>query len=92
MTIQLQLVSQIETAFLGRVLIKLFGTQLLETPKLYRQPREFKRQFSRRYHHAYLLPPLHLFTQLLQQRLGVPQIRGVEALGEPVVDLGEHHA
>jgi len=29
-------------------------------------------------------------TQLIEQRLGTLQIRGVEALGEPVVDLGEH--
>src|SRR5215469_11128594 len=31
-----------------------------------------------------------VISQLLQQRLGVLQIGGVEALGEPVVDLGEH--
>jgi hypothetical protein len=34
----------------------------------------------------------HLGAQLVEQRLGVLQIGGVEALGEPVVDLGEHCA
>jgi len=29
-------------------------------------------------------------TQLVEQRLGVLQVGGVEALGEPVVDIGEH--
>src|SRR5229473_1019104 len=29
-------------------------------------------------------------AQLLEQRLGVFQVGGVEALGEPAVDLGEH--
>ena len=33
---------------------------------------------------------LALAAQLVQQRLGVLQVGGVEALGEPVVDLGEH--
>jgi hypothetical protein len=33
-----------------------------------------------------------LCVQFLQQRLGVLQISGVEALGEPVVDFGEHAA
>jgi hypothetical protein len=33
-----------------------------------------------------------LSTQLVEQRLGILQIGGVEALGEPVVDLGEHPA
>ena len=31
-------------------------------------------------------------AQLVQQRLGVLQIGGVEAFGEPVVDLGDHRA
>src|SRR5262249_15774868 len=31
-------------------------------------------------------------AQLLEERLGVLQIGGVEALGEPVVDFGEHRA
>jgi hypothetical protein len=31
-------------------------------------------------------------AQFVEQRLGVFQIGGVEALGEPVVDLGEHRA
>src|SRR5208337_3093072 len=31
-------------------------------------------------------------TQFLQQRPGVFEIGGVEALGEPVVDVGEHRA
>ena len=31
-------------------------------------------------------------TQFVEQRLGVLQIGSVEALGEPVVDLGEHRA
>ncbi len=30
--------------------------------------------------------------QFVEQRLGVFQIGGVEALGEPVVDFGEHRA
>src|SRR5215469_5023445 len=33
-----------------------------------------------------------LFAQLVQQRLSFLQIGGVEAFGEPVVDLGEHRA
>ena len=33
-----------------------------------------------------------LLTQLLQQRLGVFQVGGVEALGEPVVDFRKHAA
>ena len=33
-----------------------------------------------------------LRAQLLEQRLGVLQIGGVEAFGEPAVDLGEHRA
>ena len=31
-------------------------------------------------------------NQLVEQRLGVLQVGGVEALGEPVVDFGEHRA
>jgi hypothetical protein len=31
-------------------------------------------------------------TQLVEQRLGVLQIGGVEAFGEPVVNFGEHRA
>ena len=34
----------------------------------------------------------HSAILLVEQRLGVLQIRGVEALGEPVVDFGEHRA
>ena len=33
-----------------------------------------------------------LVAKLIEQRLGVLQVGGVEALGEPVVDLGEHRA
>jgi hypothetical protein len=33
---------------------------------------------------------MDLLTQLLQQRLGILQVGGVEALGEPSIDLGEH--
>ena len=33
-----------------------------------------------------------LLRQFLEQRLGVLQVGGVEALGEPVVDFGEHRA
>src|SRR5271167_4217988 len=33
-----------------------------------------------------------LCSQLVEQCLGVFQIRGIEALGEPVVDLREHRA
>ena len=29
-------------------------------------------------------------TDFFEQRLGVLQVGGVEALGEPVVDVGEH--
>src|SRR5208337_1282989 len=36
--------------------------------------------------------PGSLRTEFVQQRLGVLQVGGVEALGEPVVDLGEHRA
>jgi hypothetical protein len=31
-------------------------------------------------------------TQLVEQRLGVLQVGGIEAFGEPVVDAGEHRA
>ena len=31
-------------------------------------------------------------AQLVEQRLGVLQISSIEALGEPVVDFGEHRA
>src|SRR5271155_4828991 len=31
-------------------------------------------------------------AQLVEQRLGVLQVGGVEAFGEPVVDVGEHRA
>ena len=31
-------------------------------------------------------------AQLPERRLGVPPIGGVEGLGEPVVDFGEHRA
>jgi len=38
-----------------------------------------------------IIPPLsELLAQLLQQRLGLCEISRIEALGEPVVDLGEH--
>ena len=30
------------------------------------------------------------FAQLLEQRLGLPEVRGLEALGEPVVSFREH--
>ena len=33
-----------------------------------------------------------MLAQFVEQRLGVFQVRRVEALGEPVVDLGEHCA
>src|SRR5215469_12582970 len=33
-----------------------------------------------------------LMGQLVEQRLGVLQVRSVEALGEPVVDCGKHRA
>jgi hypothetical protein len=33
-----------------------------------------------------------LIAQLVQQRLGVFQIRGIETFGKPVVDLWEHCA
>src|SRR5271156_3721560 len=33
-----------------------------------------------------------LMSQLVEQRLGVFQVGGVEAFGEPVVDVGEHRA
>jgi hypothetical protein len=40
---------------------------------------------------AYLGP--HVSTgQVVEQRLGVDEVGGVEALGEPVVDVGEHRA
>src|SRR5215472_5178426 len=38
------------------------------------------------------LSPSVSYAQLLEQRLGVLQVGGVEALGEPVVDVGEHLA
>ena len=41
---------------------------------------------------AHSYPRRHLSAQLVEQRLGVLQGRGVEALGEPVVDIGEHRA
>ena len=34
----------------------------------------------------------YLRTELIEQSLGVLQIGGIEAFGEPVVDVGEHHA
>ena len=33
-----------------------------------------------------------LASQFIEQRLGVLQVGGVEALGEPAVDFGEHRA
>jgi hypothetical protein len=33
-----------------------------------------------------------LRSQFVEQRVGVLQVGGVEAFGEPVVDLGEHRA
>ena len=33
-----------------------------------------------------------LAVQLVEQRLGVFEVGGVEAFGEPVVDVGEHRA
>src|SRR5260370_657888 len=33
-----------------------------------------------------------LLRQLLEQRLGILEVGGVEALGEPVVDFTEHRA
>src|SRR5579862_453855 len=33
-----------------------------------------------------------LFVQLVEQGLGIIQIGGIEAFGEPVVDFGEHRA
>jgi hypothetical protein len=33
-----------------------------------------------------------LSAQLIEERLGVLQVGGVEALGEPVIDVGEHRA
>jgi hypothetical protein len=37
-------------------------------------------------------PRLAKSFELFEPRLGVSEIRSVEALGEPVVDLGEHSA
>src|SRR6266851_2169433 len=33
-----------------------------------------------------------VFAEFVEQRLGVLQIGGVEALGEPAIDLGEHRS
>jgi hypothetical protein len=33
-----------------------------------------------------------LRIEFVKQRLGVFEVGGIEALGEPVVDLGEHRA
>ena len=33
-----------------------------------------------------------LRAQLMEQCLGVPQVGGVESLGEPVIDVREHRA
>ena len=37
-------------------------------------------------------PNKRLVAQLIEQRLGLFQIGGIEAFGEPVVDRGEHRA
>ena len=41
---------------------------------------------------AHVPPSLALVPQLIQQRGGILQVAGVEALGEPVVDLRKHRA
>jgi hypothetical protein len=38
---------------------------------------------------AHIPPMSELHAQLVQQRLGVLQVSGVEAFGEPVVNFGE---
>ena len=35
---------------------------------------------------------IRLLAQFVEQRLGVFQVGGLEALGEPVVDVGENRA
>src|SRR6266478_3418466 len=39
-----------------------------------------------------VLREIRLLVQFVEQRLGFLQVGGVEALGEPVVDFGEHRA
>jgi len=41
---------------------------------------------------ALLAQHCRLFRQLMEQRLGVLQVGGIEALGEPAVDFSEHRA
>jgi hypothetical protein len=38
------------------------------------------------------IPGVTLLAQLLEERLRILEIRGVEALSEPAVDFGEHHS
>jgi hypothetical protein len=46
--------------------------------------------FAAAFRTAHLSPPVLSIAQLVEQRLGVLQVGGIEALGEPVVDLREH--
>src|SRR6516225_6240762 len=41
---------------------------------------------------AHISPIERLYAQLIEQRLGIFQIGGIEALSQPVVDFTEHHA
>src|SRR5215469_7329625 len=43
-------------------------------------------------HFVHSIYPFPLRAQFVEQRLGVLQVGGVEAFGEPVVDLAEHRA
>jgi hypothetical protein len=73
-------VSRINGAVNGR---SLWRIQKLELGGGGRVLAEF-RNFRRRVHDE------RLPAQLIEQRLGVLQIGGVEALGEPAVDIGEN--
>ena len=48
--------------------------------------------FSKPHFEQRIFFPRRLVRQFLEQRLGVLEIGGVEAFGEPVVDIGEHRA
>jgi hypothetical protein len=49
-----------------------------------------KRRRARPQTHCQLVSARFLLRQFIEQRLGVLKVGGVEALGEPAVDVGEH--
>jgi hypothetical protein len=56
------------------------------------RPEERSLYRSTKFHDPPIQFPHGLFRQLVEQRLGVLKVGGVEALGEPAVDLGQRRA